>query len=169
MSRLPLSLGLETLDGVMTTMIDRDTGIPARGGEVFSTAEDDQPAVDIVVLRGERERAGDNQVLGRFRLTGIGPAPRGVPQIDVIFDVDADGVLTVTAAERGGGARDGMTVVAAELAPEEVARAVAEAERNRDRDARLRGIVDIRTGLESAAYLVERRLDELGDDLPVQV
>src|SRR6266536_2602345 len=106
----PLSLGLETLGGVMTKVIERNTTIPARRTEVFSTAEDNQPAVDIVVLQGERERAADNRVLGRFRLENIRPAPRGVPQIEVTFDIDANGILNVSARDRDTGAEQAITI-----------------------------------------------------------
>ncbi len=106
----PLSLGVETLGGVMTKVIERNTTIPARRTEVFSTADDDQSAVDIVVLQGERERAADNRVLGRFRLEGIRPAPRGEPQIEVAFEIDANGILHVTARDSDTGAEQSITI-----------------------------------------------------------
>ena len=132
----PLSLGLETLGGVMTKVIERNTTIPVRRTEVFSTAEDNQPAVDVVVLQGERERAADNRVLGRFRLENIRPAPRGEPQIEVTFDVDANGILNVSARDKDTGAEQTITITeSSNLDRAEVERMVAEAERNRDEDA----------------------------------
>ena len=129
----PLSLGLETMGGVMTKVIERNTTIPVRRTEVFSTAEDNQPAVDIVVLQGERERATDNRVLGRFRLENIRPAPRGEPQIEVTFDVDANGILNVSARDKDTGAQQAITITeSSNLDRSEVERMVAEAERNRD-------------------------------------
>ncbi|WP_435581916.1 molecular chaperone DnaK [Amycolatopsis thermoflava] len=163
----PLSLGVETRGGVMTKIIERNTTIPARRSEVFSTAEDNQPAVDVVVLQGERERAADNRVLGRFQLTDIRPAPRGEPQIEVTFDIDANGILNVTARDRDTGAEQGITISeSSNLDSDEVERMIAEAERNRDRDRELREAVDTRNELDSAAYRVERRLAELGDAVP---
>ena len=163
----PLSLGLETLGGVMTKVIERNTTIPARRTEVFSTAEDNQPAVDIVVLQGERERAADNRVLGRFRLENIRPAPRGVPQIEVTFDIDANGILNVSARDKDTGAEQEITITeSTNLDRGEVERMVAEAERNRAEDQRLREEVDARNELDAVAYQVERRLAELGDAVP---
>jgi molecular chaperone DnaK len=163
----PLSLGLETLGGVMTKVIERNTTIPARRTEVFTTAEDNQPAVDIVVLQGERERAADNRVLGRFRLENIRPAPRGVPQIEVTFDIDANGILNVSARDRDTAAEQAITITeTSNLDRAEVERMVAEAERNREEDARIRQHIDARNQLDSVAYQVERRLGELGDAAP---
>jgi molecular chaperone DnaK len=163
----PLSLGLETLGGVMTKVIERNTTIPVRRTEVFSTAEDNQPAVDIVVLQGERERAPDNKVIGRFRLEDIRPAPRGLPQIEVTFDIDANGILNVSARDRETGAEQQVTITeTSNLDRSEVERMVADAQRHREQDARLRQLVDARNELEAAAYLVERRLGELGDAAP---
>ncbi|MDT4910218.1 MAG: molecular chaperone DnaK [Pseudonocardiales bacterium] len=164
----PLSLGLETRGGVMTKIIDRNTTIPARRSEVFSTAADNQPAVDVVVLQGERERAADNRVLGRFQLTGIRPAPRGEPQIEVTFDTDANGILSVTAKDRDTGAEQGITISqSSNLDQSEVERMLAEAESNRTEDQQLRQQIDARNELDSAAYQLERRLAELGDNAPV--
>jgi molecular chaperone DnaK len=163
----PLSLGVETQGGLMTKIIERNTTIPARRTEIFSTAEDNQPAVDIVVLQGERERAADNRVLGRFRLEGIRPAPRGVPQIEVTFDVDANGILSVSARDKDTGAEQRITISeSSNLDQGEVDRMIADAERNRDEDARLRQVIDARNALDTAAYQVERRLGELGDAVP---
>ncbi|MCW2704602.1 MAG: Chaperone protein dnaK [Blastococcus sp.] len=163
----PLSLGVETMGGLMTKIIERNTTIPVRRSETFSTATDNQPAVDIVVLQGERERAADNRVLGRFQLTGIRPAPRGEPQIEVIFDVDANGILNVTARDKDTGAEQGITISeSSNLNEAEVERMVTEAERNRAADQQLRQEVDARNQLDSLAYQVQRRLDELGDAAP---
>ena len=161
---IPLSLGVETRGGVMTKIIERNTTIPARRTEVFSTAEDNQPAVDIVVLQGERERAADNRVLGRFQLTNIRPAPRGEPQVEVTFDVDANGILHVTARDKDTGAEQGITISeSSNLDKAEVERMIAEAERNRAEDQRLREEVEARNLLDSVAYQVERALT---DDTP---
>jgi molecular chaperone DnaK len=164
----PLSLGVETMGGVMTKIIERNTTIPARRTEVFSTADDNQGAVDIVVLQGERERAADNRVLGRFRLEGVRPAPRGEPQIEVTFDIDANGILNVSARDRDTGAEQRITISeTSNLDKSEIDRMVAEAEQHRGEDARLRGEVDARNELDSIAYQVRRRLSELGDQAPV--
>ncbi|MGW0469530.1 molecular chaperone DnaK [Streptomyces sp. NPDC003027] len=164
----PLSLGVETLGGLMTKLIERNTTIPTRRGEIFTTAEDNQPAVDVVVLQGERERAADNRVLGRVRLDNIRPAPRGVPQIEVTFDIDANGILNVSAKDKDTGAEQSITVSGSGTLDEsEVQRMVQEAERNRAEDTRLRELVEARNELDSAAYQVERRLGELGDAVAV--
>jgi molecular chaperone DnaK len=164
---IPLSLGVETAGGVMTKIIERNTTIPARRSEVFSTAEDNQPAVDIVVLQGERELAADNRVLGRFRLEDIRPARRGEAQIEVTFDIDANGILTVSAKDKDTGAEQSITISeGSNLDPSEVERMIQEAERNRTADQALREAVDARNELDAAAYQVERRLDELGDAAP---
>lgn len=163
----PLSLGLETLGGVMTKVIERNTTIPVRRTEVFSTAEDNQPAVDIVVLQGEREKATDNRVLGRFRLENIRPAPRGEPQVEVTFDLDANGILNVSARDKDTGAQQAITITdTGNLDRSDVERMVAEAERYREADAHARQLIDARNELESLAYQVERRLGELGDAAP---
>jgi molecular chaperone DnaK len=163
----PLSLGVETRGGVMTRIVERNTTIPVRRSEIFSTAEDAQPAVDVVVLQGERELAADNRVLGRFRLENIRPASRGEPQIEVTFDVDANGILNVGAKDKGTGAEQSITISeSSNLDGSEVERMVAEAERNRAQDQSLRQEVDARNELDSVAYQVERRLAELGDAAP---
>ncbi|OWY79059.1 molecular chaperone DnaK [Rhodococcus sp. BUPNP1] len=163
----PLSLGVETQGGVMTKIIERNTTIPARRSEVFSTAEDNQSAVDVVVLQGERERAADNRVLGRFRLEDIRPAPRGEPQVEVTFDIDANGILNVTARDKDTGKEQSITISEqGNLDQNEVERMLAEAERNRREDEELRKAVDARNALDSVAYQVERRLAELGDSAP---
>ena len=163
----PLSLGIETMGGVMTKVIERNTTIPARRTEVFSTAEDNQSAVDVVVLQGERERAADNRVLGRFRLDNIRPAPRGEPQIEVTYDIDANGIVNVTARDRDTGAEQGITISeSSTLDSADIERMVADADRNRAADQQLRQEVDARNELDSIAYQVQRRLDELGADAP---
>jgi molecular chaperone DnaK len=164
----PLSLGVETLGGVMTKVIERNTTIPARRTEIFSTAEDNQSAVDIVVLQGERERAADNRVLGRFRLENIRPAPRGTPQVEVTFDIDANGILNVSARDKDTGAEQRITISeSSNLDQAEVERMVAEAEQNRDADRQLREVTDARNELDGAAYAVEHLLAERGDAVPV--
>jgi molecular chaperone DnaK len=164
----PLSLGIETLGGVMTKVIERNTTIPARRTETFSTAEDNQPAVDVVVLQGERERAADNRVLGRFRLENIRPAPRGVPQIEVTFDTDANGILNVSARDKDAGTEQRITISeSSNLDQAEVERMIADAERHRDEDLRVRELTDARNALDTAAYQVERLLSERGDSVAV--
>src|SRR5712672_173096 len=164
----PLSLGIETMGGVMTKVIERNTTIPARRTEVFSTAEDNQPAVDVVVLQGERERGADNRVLGRFRLENIRPAPRGVPQIEVTFDLDANGILNVSARDKDTGTEQRITISeSSNLDQSEVERMISDAEQHRDEDRRLREVTDARNTLDTAAYQVERVLAERGDTLPV--
>jgi molecular chaperone DnaK len=160
----PLSLGVETRGGVMTKLIERNTTIPARRSEVFTTAEDSQPAVDVVVLQGERELARDNRVLGRFKLENIRPAPRGEPQIEVTFDIDANGILNVTARDKDTSAQQSITISEqSNLDKTEVERMLSEAEANRREDEQLRKAVEARNELDSAAYQLERRLTELGD------
>ncbi|MCW2953507.1 MAG: chaperone protein DnaK [Conexibacter sp.] len=165
---LPLSVGLETMGGVMTKVIERNTTIPARRTEVFSTAEDNQTAVDIVVLQGERPLAADNRVLARFRLEGIRPAPRGVPQIEVTFDVDADGILHVTARDRDTGVEQSVTITeSTKLDPQEIERMVQEAEQHAEEDRRRREEIDARNELDSLAYQAEQLLSQLGDRVPL--
>ncbi|GAA1640691.1 molecular chaperone DnaK [Catellatospora bangladeshensis] len=163
----PLSLGLETLGGRMTKVIERNTTIPARRAETFSTAEDNQPAVDIHVLQGERELASDNRTLGKFRLENIRPAPRGVPQIDVTFDVDANGILNVSAKDKETNAEQQITITdSGNLDRSEVERMVSDAESHRADDAKMRQLIDARNELESLTYQVEQRLGELGESAP---
>jgi molecular chaperone DnaK len=164
----PLSLGVETLGGVMTKVIDRNTTIPARRVETFSTAEDNQSAVDVVVLQGERERASDNRALGRFRLEGIRPAPRGRPQVEVTYDIDANGILNVSAKDKDTGKEQRITISgSSNLEKGEIDRMVRDAEQHRSEDAQLRQAVDARNELDATIYQVERRLAELGDAVPV--
>lgn len=163
----PLSLGVETRGGVMTKIIERNTTIPARRSEVFSTAVDNQDSVEIVVLQGERENAADNRVLGRFQLTGIRPAPRGEPQVEVTFDIDANGILHVTAKDKDTGTEQGITISdTSNLDQGEIDRMIKEAEQHHADDQALRQAVDARNELDSAAYQVERVLRELGDAAP---
>jgi molecular chaperone DnaK len=164
----PLSVGLETLGGVMTKVIDRNTTIPARRTETFSTAADDQTAVDVVVLQGEREMAQDNRQLARFRLDGIRPAPRGTPQIEVTFDTDANGILNVSARDKDTGAEQQVTIAeSTNLDQGDVERMIREAEQHSAEDRRRREEVDARNELDSLAYQVERMLTDLQDRLPV--
>jgi molecular chaperone DnaK len=152
----------------MTRVVDRNTTIPARRTEVFSTAEDNQSAVDVNVLQGEREKAADNRVLGRFRLEGIRPAPRGTPQVEVTYEIDANGILNVSARDKDTGAEQTITISeSSNLDQSEVERMVADAERYRTEDAQARQEVDARNELDAVAYQVERRLSELGDQVPV--
>ena len=163
----PLSLGLETLGGVMTKVIERNTTIPARRAEIFSTAEDSQSAVDVVVLQGERERASDNRVLGRFRLENIRPAARGVPQVEVTFDIDANGILHVSARDKDTGAEQQITISeTSNLNQSEIERMVADAEAHRSEDAALRARVDARNELDTVAYQVQRALEENVGTIP---
>ena len=163
----PLSVGLETMGGVMTKVIERNTTIPCRRSQVFSTAEDDQGAVDVVVLQGEREMAQDNRVLGRFRLEGIRKAPRGVPQIEVSFDLNADGILDVKAVDKDTGKEQAITVSGStSLDKGEIERMVKDAESHAQEDRQRRAEVDERNHADAAAYQVEKVLAELGDRVP---
>src|SRR3954468_23396089 len=165
---IPLSLGLETMGGVMTKVIERNTTIPARRTEVFSTAEDNQTAVDVVVLQGERELASDNRQLARFRLEGIRPAPRGTPQVDVTFDIDANGILNVAAKDKDTGAEQQVAISeSTNLDPNEVERMVRDAEQNAQEDRRRREEIDARNDLDSLVYRAEQLLQELQDRIPV--
>ena len=164
----PLSLGLETMGGVMTKVIERNTTIPARRTETFSTAEDNQTAVDIVVLQGEREMASDNRQLARFRLEGIQPAPRGQPQIEVTFDIDANGILNVSARDQATGAEQKVTIAeSANLDTSDIERMVRDAEQHADEDRRRREEVDARNELDSLAYRADQLVRDLQDRLPV--
>jgi molecular chaperone DnaK len=164
----PLSLGLETLGGVNTRVIERNTTIPARRAETFSTAEDNQTAVDVVVLQGERELAADNRQLARFRLEGIRPAPRGTPQVEVTFDIDANGILNVGARDKDTGAEQKVTISeSTNLEQSEIDRMVREAEQNAERDRQQREEIDARNELDALAYRVEALVGELRERLPV--
>jgi molecular chaperone DnaK len=164
----PLSLGLETLGGVMTPVIERNTTIPARRAEVFSTAEDNQTAVDVSVLQGERELAADNRQLARFRLEGIRPAPRGGPHVEVTFDIDANGILNVAAKDQDTGAEQRVTISeSTNLDPAEAERMVRDAEEHAQEDRRLREEIDARNELDSLAHRADQLVQELQDRLPV--
>jgi molecular chaperone DnaK len=164
----PLSLGIETLGGVMTKLIERNTTIPVRRSETFSTAEDNQTAVDVHVLQGERELARDNRTLGHFRLEGIAPAPRGLPQIDVAFDIDANGILTVTARDKTTGKEQSITITGStQLSKADIDRMVADAQQHATEDRRQREEVEARNNADAMAYQVERQLHELGDRAPM--
>ncbi len=162
----PLSLGVETLGGVTTKLIERNTTIPTRKGETFSTAEDNQPAVEIHVLQGERELARDNKSLGRFRLEGIAPAPRGLPQIEVIFDIDANGILHVTARDKATGREQKVTITASSgLSKNEVEGMVREAELHAQEDRQRREEIETRNRADSLAYQAERTLQDMGEKI----
>ncbi|MHB1469832.1 MAG: molecular chaperone DnaK [Solirubrobacteraceae bacterium] len=162
----PLTLGIETKGGVMTRLIERNTTIPTRKAEVFSTAEDNQPSVEIHVLQGEREMAGYNKSLGKFQLTGIPPAPRGIPQIEVAFDIDANGILNVSAKDLGTGKEQKIEIKAGSgLSDEEIKRMVSDAESHAEEDRRARDLAEARNNGESAAYQAERQLADLGDQV----
>jgi molecular chaperone DnaK len=162
----PLTLGIETKGGVMTKLIERNTTIPTRKSEIFSTAEDNQPSVEVHVLQGEREMAVYNKSLGKFQLTGIPPAPRGVPQIEVSFDIDANGILSVGAKDLGTGKEQKIEIKAGSgLAEAEVERMVKDAEAHAEEDRRQREVVEARNAAENAAYQAERQVNEMGDSL----
>ncbi len=162
----PLTLGIETKGGVMTKLIERNTTIPTRKGEVFSTAEDNQPSVEIHVLQGEREMATYNKSLGKFQLTGIPPAPRGIPQVEVAFDIDANGILNVSAKDLGTGKEQKIEIKSGSgLSDDEIKRMVSDAETHADDDRRLRELAEARNGAENAAYQAERQLKDLADNM----
>ncbi|MDX6723206.1 MAG: molecular chaperone DnaK, partial [Solirubrobacteraceae bacterium] len=161
----PLTLGIETKGGVMTKLIERNTTIPTRKSEIFSTAEDNQPSVEIHVLQGEREMATYNKSLGKFQLTGIPPAPRGIPQIEVGFDIDANGILSVSAKDLGTGKEQKIEIRAGGgLSDDEIKRMVGDAETHADEDRRARELAEARNNGENAAYQAERQLKDLGED-----
>ena len=166
----PLSLGVETLGGVMTRLIERNTTIPARKSEIFSTAEDSQPAVEIHVLQGERELARDNKSLGHFRLEGIAPAPRGIPQIEVTFDLDANGILNVTARDKATGREQKITITASSgLSREEIDKMVRDAEMHAQEDLQRKEEIEVRNRADSVAYQAERTLRDVGDKVSAGV
>jgi molecular chaperone DnaK len=160
----PLTLGIETKGGVFTRLIERNTTIPTRKAEVFSTAEDNQPSVEIHVLQGEREMASYNKSLGKFQLTGIPPAPRGIPQVEVAFDIDANGILSVSAKDLGTGKEQKIEIKAGSgLSDSEIKNMVSDAENHAEEDRRARELAEARNNGENAAYQAERQLKELGD------
>jgi molecular chaperone DnaK len=160
----PLSLGIETLGGVMTKLIEKNTTIPTRKSQIFSTAADNQPAVSIHVLQGEREMAANNKTLGRFELVGIPPAPRGVPQIEVTFDIDANGIVNVSAKDLGTGKEQSISITASSgLSEEEIEQAVKEAEMHAEEDKKKRELVEAKNHADSLVYQTEKTLKEMGD------
>ncbi len=163
----PLSLGIETLGGVMTRLIDKNTTIPAKNSQIFSTAEDNQPAVSVHVLQGEREMASDNKTLGRFELTGIAPAPRGTPQIEVTFDIDANGIVEVSAKDQATGKRQSIRIThSSGLSQEEIDRLVKDAELHADEDKAKKELIDARNSADALIYSTEKSMAEMEDRLP---
>ncbi len=163
----PLSLGIETLGGVMTRLIEKNTTIPTKKSEIFTTAADNQTSVDIHVLQGERDMAGDNKTIGRFRLDGIPPAPRGVPQIEVTFDIDANGIVNVTAKDTTTGKEQKITITAtSHLTDEEIEKMVNEAKEHAEEDKKKRTIVDVRNNADSLIYASEKLLKDVGSKAP---
>jgi molecular chaperone DnaK len=162
----PLSLGIETLGGVMTKLIDKNTTIPAKKSQIFSTAEDNQPAVSVHVLQGEREMARDNKTLGRFELMGIAPAPRGVPQIEVTFDIDANGIVEVSAKDSSTGKQQSIRIThSSGLSKDEIDRLVKDAELHAEEDRIKKGLVDARNSADALIYATEKTLNELGNQV----
>jgi molecular chaperone DnaK len=165
----PLSLGIETMGGVMTKLIERNTTIPWKKSEIFSTASDNQPAVDVRVLQGERELARDNKSLGLFKLDGIAPAPRGVPQIEVTFDIDANGILHVTAKDLGTGKEQKITITASSgLSEEEIEKMVNEAKAHEADDKAAKEKIEVHNHADSMVYQLEKQLKEHADKVSAE-
>lgn len=166
----PLSLGLETLGGVMTRLIERNTTIPTSKSQIFSTAADNQTSVEIHVLQGEREMASDNKTLGRFILDGIPPAPRSVPQVEVTFDIDANGILNVSAKDKASGKEQKIVITAStSLSQEEVERMRREAELHADEDKKKREMIELKNTAETTVYQTEKTLKEFAEKIPEDV
>ena len=164
----PLSLGIETMGGIMTPLIQRNTTIPTRKSEVFSTASDNQTSVEVHVVQGERPLARDNRTLGRFHLVGLPPAPRGVPQIEVTFDIDANGIVNVSAKDLGTQKEQKITITASSgLSKDEVERMMREAESHSDEDKKRREEIEIRNRADQSVYTAERMLKDAGDKIPI--
>src|SRR5437879_5305446 len=162
----PLSLGVETLGGVMTVLIPRNTTIPTRKSEIFSTAADNQTSVEVHVLQGERPLARDNRTLGRFHLVGLPPAPRGIPQIEVTFDIDANGIVNVSAKDLGTGKEQKITITASSgLSKDEVGRMMREAESHADEDKKRKEEIETRNRADQAVYAAERMIKDAGEKL----
>jgi molecular chaperone DnaK len=162
----PLSLGIETLGGVLTKLIEKNTTIPTKKSQVFSTAADNQPAVSIHVLQGERSMAADNRTLGRFELVGIPPAPRGVPQVEVTFDIDANGIVHVSAKDLGTGKEQSIRITASSgLSEEEIRKLVKDAEAHTEEDKKKKELIEARNQADAMAYSVEKNIKEFGDKI----
>jgi molecular chaperone DnaK len=166
----PLTLSIETLGGVATPLIERNTTIPARKSQIFSTASDNQTSVEVNVLQGERPLAADNKSLGKFHLDGIPPAPRGIPQIEVTFDIDANGILNVTASDKATGRSTHITITASSgLSEAEIEKMRKEAETNAEADHKRKDLIEVRNRADNTSYTAEKSLKDLGDKVPADV